>query len=261
MKAVPYLSINPVKPSMSTTPHLTKKILITGASRGIGLSIAQRLASLGASILLLSRTPDHLYTALRALPPHPTTPHTSITGTVSSPELWESIRRDHKDIDVLINAAGVSCNALLLRTPQSAITATLETNLLGSIYSSRAIGRNMVARRSGCIINISSVLGLHRHMAGTSVYAASKAAVVGLSRALAVELGGSGVRVNVITPGYVETDMTTGMTAAAREAALGATPAGRFGTPEEVADAAVFLVGNGYVNGAEIVVDGGLGCT
>ncbi|KAI5847431.1 hypothetical protein BZA05DRAFT_122739 [Tricharina praecox] len=246
---------------MSTTPHLTKRILITGASRGIGLSIAQRFASLGASIILLSRTTSQLTAALATLPAHPTQPHTTITGSVSSVELWETIRRSHKDIDVLINAAGVSCNALLVRTSQSAIAATLETNLLGSIYASRAIGRNMLVRKAGCIVNIGSVLGLHRHIAGSSVYAASKAGVVGFSRALAVEMGPGGVRVNVITPGYVETDMTTGMTGAAREAALGATPAGRFGVPEEVADAVVFLVGNGYMNGAEIVVDGGLGCT
>jgi len=253
---------------MSTTiamsaarPYLAKKILVTGASRGIGLSIAQRFASLGASIILLSRTAADLSEALATLPPHATQPHTMVAGSVGSAELWESIRRAHADIDVLVNAAGVSCNALLVRTPAAAIAATLETNLHGCVYASRAVGRNMLARRSGCIVNVGSVLGLHRHVAGSSVYAAAKAGVVGFSRALAVEMGPAGVRVNVITPGYVETDMTACMMPAARDAARDATPAGRFGVPSEVADAAVFLVGNGFVNGAEIVVDGGLGCT
>jgi NAD(P)-dependent dehydrogenase (short-subunit alcohol dehydrogenase family) len=98
-------------------------------------------------------------------------------------------------------------------------------------------------------------------MPGSAVYAASKAGVVGLTRSLAAELGPSGIRSNVIVPGYIETDMTARMTETAREKALRSTPLGRFGHVEEIADAAVFVAENGYVNGAEIVVDGGLGCT
>lgn len=119
----------------------------------------------------------------------------------------------------------------------------------------------MVRRGKGCIVNISSVVALRKACVGSAGYAASKAGVIGLTRTLAVEMGPRGVRSNVIVPGYIETDMTAGMSAEARERALEGTPLGRFGTPEEVADVAVFLVGCGFVNGAEVVVDGGLGCT
>lgn len=118
----------------------------------------------------------------------------------------------------------------------------------------------MVRRKSGVIINISSLLGLHKSLPGSAVYAASKAGVVGLTRTLAVELGPVGIRTNCIIPGYIETDMTAGMTEAARSAAVAGTPLRRFGSVDEVADVALFLAQCG-ANGAEIVIDGGLGCT
>jgi NAD(P)-dependent dehydrogenase (short-subunit alcohol dehydrogenase family) len=114
---------------------------------------------------------------------------------------------------------------------------------------------------AGCIINISSVLGLHKQTPGNSVYAATKAGVIGLTRTLAAELGPAGVRTNAIVPGYIETDMTAGMTEDSKEKALKATPLGRLGRVDEIADTAVFLAESGFINGAEIVVDGGLRCS
>ena len=112
----------------------------------------------------------------------------------------------------------------------------------------------------GVIVNLSSVLALQKPVVGSAVYAASKAGVLGLTRALAAELGPRGVRVNCITPGYIETDMAGAMTDVARAAVLAATPLRRFGNVDEIADAAVFLAECGFVNGTEILVDGGLSC-
>ena len=160
-----------------------------------------------------------------------------------------------------MNAAGVSVPALLVAAPTASITATLDTNLLGTLLACRAVARGMVRRRAGVIINVASVLGGHKPMPGCAAYAASKAGVVALTRTLAAELGPKGVRTNVIVPGYIETDMTAAMGPEARAGALANTPVGRFGHVDEVADAAVFLIECGFVNGSEIVVDGGLGCT
>ena len=115
--------------------------------------------------------------------------------------------------------------------------------------------------RGGVIVNFSSVLALQKPLVGSAIYAASKAGVFGLTRTLAAELGPRGVRVNCITPGYIETDMTGAITDAGKAAAVAATPLRRFGNVEEVADAAVFLAECGFVNGTEILVDGGLSCT
>jgi NAD(P)-dependent dehydrogenase (short-subunit alcohol dehydrogenase family) len=148
----------------------------------------------------------------------------------------------------------------LISTKPELIADVLRTNLLGTALACHAVGRNMVRRKSGVIINISSLLGLHKSLPGSAVYAASKAGVVGLTRTLAVELGPVGIRTNCIIPGYIETDMTAGMTEAARSAAVAGTPLRRFGSVDEVADVALFLAQCG-ANGAEIVIDGGLGCT
>ncbi|KAF8241592.1 NAD(P)-binding protein [Wilcoxina mikolae CBS 423.85] len=239
--------------------NITFKILITGASRGIGYGIAHRFAAHGASIILLARTASHLDKALSSLPkvPRIEQKHTTIVGDVGDVELWEE-----KDIDILVNAAGITQHSLLFTTKPEVIADLLHTNLLGTILSCWAVGRNMVRRKSGVIINISSLLGLHKPLPGSAVYAASKAGVVGLTRTLAAELGPAGVRTNCIIPGYIETDMTAKMMMeAARNVAIAGTPLRRFGRVEEVADAAVFLVQCEFINGAEIVVDGGLGCT
>ncbi|KAA8895092.1 hypothetical protein FN846DRAFT_1029799 [Sphaerosporella brunnea] len=247
-----------------------KTILITGASRGIGYGIAHRFATLGASIVLLSRSAAAVDTARGSLPKIPgfaNQSHRCIVGDVGDAVLWDDIRRNEvagkqKDIDILINAAGVTHHSLLVATRTGVVEEVLRTNLLGTTLACRAVAKNMLGRKAGgCIINVASLLGLHKPTAGSTVYAASKAGVVGLTRSLAAELGPAGVRTNVIVPGYIETDMTARMSEVARIAALKATPLGRFGHVDEVADAAVFLVENGFVNGAEIVIDGGLACT
>ncbi|KAG0642052.1 hypothetical protein HOY80DRAFT_918103 [Tuber brumale] len=243
------------------TNSLSKKlVLVTGASRGIGLSISQKFAHAGASLILISRTKPHLDAALSTLPPGGE--HQCIAGDVGDPELWEEVRGGcGKKLDILVNAAGITHYSLLMATKSETIQEVIRTNLVGSVLGCRAMLRGMVRARSGCIINISSVLGVKAGM-GSVAYAASKAGVIGLTRSLAAEVGSSGVRVNAILPGYIDTDMTrAGMTERARRDALEFTPMKRVGTAEEVADAAMFLALNKFANGSQVVLDGGLSAT
>ncbi|CAD6447496.1 98b5c0d1-435d-4f2c-b312-9ccb5e36a095 [Sclerotinia trifoliorum] len=128
---------------------------------------------------------------------------------------------------------------------------------MGTIWGCKIIGKDMLRRREGCIINISSLLGI-KGGRGSAAYAASKAGVLGLTRALAAEMGSAGIRVNAIVPGYIETDMTRAMTDLARKEALNAIPLSRFGEVTEIADAAVFLAANKYANNCVLNLDGGL---
>ena len=206
-----------------------KHILITGGSRGIGHAIANTFAALGASCTLIGRNASTLETATSSLASPSSASHTYITGDISSADFWSKLslpstqsdigsskRPKDRRIDVLINAAGVTHSSLLLRTTETQIDEVIQTNLMGTLWASRAIGKKMLRQVSdaesgekGCIINISSLLAIHSG-AGAAAYAASKAGVVGLTRALAAELGGSGIRINAVLPGYVETDMTDG---------------------------------------------------
>ncbi|KAK4983735.1 hypothetical protein LTR66_006087 [Elasticomyces elasticus] len=172
--------------------------------------------------------------------------------------------------DVLVNAAGVTHSSFLVRMSEAQIHEILQTNLTGTILASRWAAKNMLRNKKsgsglsdmdrGCIINVASLLGLQGG-AGSSVYAASKAGVLGFTRALASELGPAGIRVNAIVPGYVETDMTDSMSAKAREDALARIPLKRFGVVDEIAEAAVLLATNRYANNCVLNLDGGMSAT
>jgi NAD(P)-dependent dehydrogenase (short-subunit alcohol dehydrogenase family) len=217
--------------------------IITGASRGIGLAIATSLASRGAHILLVARSEERLASATQRLtsvhqqlnPTH--TPSSStiarLSGDVGSKSTWQAVREhpwlERHAPNLLVNAAGVTHRSLLLRTPDVDVQDVLATNLTGTVLGCQIVGDIMIrehlkakkalaaddqdistkAIRSPCIVNVSSLLAL-RGGRGSSVYAASKAGILGLTQALAAEMGPSGVRVNAILPGYVETDMTDG---------------------------------------------------
>ncbi|KAI9679507.1 MAG: hypothetical protein M1817_005529 [Caeruleum heppii] len=160
-------------------------------------------------------------------------------------------------IDILVNAAGLAHSSLFMKTTPALIEDVVQTNLMGTMWACREMVKGMVRRRRGCIINISSLLGV-KGGTGSVAYAASKAGILGLTRSLAAEVGPFNVRVNAIVPGYIETQMTREMTLEARQRALDAVPAGRFGTAAEVADAAVFLASNEYANNCVLNLDGGL---
>lgn len=183
--------------------------------------------------------------------------HRVIVGDVGSAEFWAGMRKE-KGIDVIVNAAGITHYSPLFVTSPSLMQEMVQTNLMGTMHACKTIGRSMMGSKDGgCIINVASLLGI-KGGKGSAAYAASKAGVIGLTRALAAELGEKNIRVNVLIPGYIETDMTEAMTPAARTEAINSIPMRRFGLPSEIADGAVFLVTNKYANNCVLNLDGGL---
>lgn len=246
--------------------------LITGASRGIGRAIAVAFAREGAGCLLVGRDETALketYDLCVSARGSVGRSHAVLPGDITDTDFWSTLDKnpcwesENGRLDVLVNAAGVTHASLLIRTSQLKVDNILNTNLSAAIQASRFAAKKMLKnsaeadKGAGHILNISSLLATHGG-AGSVAYAASKAGVLGLTRSLSAELGSKGIRVNAICPGYVETDMTKAMSYAARDAAVAKVPAGRFGTVDEIADAAVFLCGNQYANNTVINLDGGL---
>jgi 3-oxoacyl-[acyl-carrier protein] reductase len=188
----------------------------------------------------------------------------AVQTDVSDPEqatgLAEHVEAELGPIDALVNNAGITRDTLIIRMSDQDWNDVLETNLRGVFNMCRAVARGMLRRRSGVIVNMTSVVGLHGNP-GQVNYAASKAGIVGLSKALAKELGSRGIRVNAIAPGYITTELTTVLPEEVRAFILTNTPLGRLGEPEDVAGAVRFLCSDEarFVTGAVLQVDGGLG--
>ncbi|KAI1632441.1 hypothetical protein F4809DRAFT_627725 [Biscogniauxia mediterranea] len=251
-----------------------KHCIITGGSRGIGLAIARAFAASGASCTLVGRDQATLAAAVRTLPSPSSSSDTTTTTTekptthaarafdVSDVSGWDDMVADMKSrrtpIDVLVNGAGLSQRSLLVRTPAAEVERVLAANLAGAVWGCRAVLPRMMHQKSGCIINVSSLMAVQGGQ-GASVYAASKAGVVGLTRSLAWEVGRFGIRANVLLPGYIQTDMTNDMD---RKGELSARiPLGRLGLADEVAHAATFLAENPYAHNCVLNIDGGMSAT
>jgi 3-oxoacyl-[acyl-carrier protein] reductase len=232
-----------------------KTALVTGASRGIGRAIAVELTAAGASVVLGYRSGREEAEALAA-----ELGGRAVQADVSSPEEAVRLVEEAGDVDVLVNNAGLTRDGLLARMPDDDWRAVLETNLSSVFYTCRAVTRPMMRRRSGSIVNISSVVGVHGNPGQTN-YAASKAGIIGFTKALARELGSRNVRANVVAPGYVKTRLTDVLPEEATGAMLQATPLGRLGDPEDVAGAVRFLCSDAasFITGEVLLVDGGLG--
>jgi 3-oxoacyl-[acyl-carrier protein] reductase len=232
---------------------------VTGASRGIGAAIARELATAGARVAVNYRASAEAAKELAS-----EIGGVALPGDVGDAEqAREVVGRAEEalgDLDVLVNNAGVTRDTLIARMSDEEWHEVLATNLSGAFYTCRAVARKMLRRRSGAIVNLTSFVGLHGNP-GQANYAATKAGLIGLTKALAKELGTRGVRVNAVAPGYITTDITAGLPDDLREWLLTLTPLGRLGEPEDVARAVRFLCSDdaNFVTGEVLVVDGGLG--
>ncbi len=238
--------------------------LVTGGSRGIGRAIAIALAAEGADVALCyagrEDAAQEVVERCLAQGGRAAAFQADVSREEDCQRLFSQTEEQLGSVDILINNAGITRDGLLLRMKAEDFDRVLEVNLRGAFLCSRLAARGMLKRRWGRIISLSSVVGLHGN-AGQANYAASKAGVIGLTKALAKELGSRGVTVNAIAPGFIRTDMTEGLPEGIREGLLGAIPLGRLGEAEEVARAAVFLAGPGgdYITGQVLAVDGGMG--
>lgn len=232
-----------------------KTALVTGGSRGIGRAIAEELARAGAAVVIGYRSgADEAATVAAAIG------GTAIQADIADPADAARLVEEAGDLDILVNNAGLTRDGLLMRMSDDDWHAVIDTNLSGTFYTCRAVARGMLKRRGGSIINISSIVGIHGNLGQTN-YSASKAGIIGFTKSLAREVGGRGVRANVVAPGYVQTRLTEAIPEEMQQGMLAATPLGRFGTPEDITGAVRFLASDesSFVTGAVLVVDGGLG--
>jgi 3-oxoacyl-[acyl-carrier protein] reductase len=232
-----------------------KIALVTGASRGIGRAIAAELATAGASIVVGYRSgqeeAEELATEIGGR---------AVQADVSDANEALRLVEEAGDVDILVNNAGLTRDGLLARMSDDDWRAVIETNLSSVFYTCRAVTRPMMRKRSGSIVNISSVVGVHGNPGQTN-YGASKAGIIGFTKSLARELGSRNVRANVVAPGYIKTRLTDVLPDEATGAMLQATPLGRLGDPEDVAGAVRFLCSDAasFITGEVLLVDGGLG--
>lgn len=235
-------------------------VLVTGASRGIGAAIADTLAAQGAKVIgtatsesganAISERMAALGGVGKVL---------NVTDGAAVDTLIDAIMAEFGTISILVNNAGITRDQLLMRMKDDDWSAILDTNLSSVFRTSKAVMRSMMKARKGRIINIASVIGVTGN-AGQSNYAAAKAGIIGFSKSLAKEVGSRGITVNVIAPGFIETDMTQSLPEAQKEIMMGQIALGRFGAPQDIADAVAFLASPAaaYITGQTLHVNGGM---
>jgi len=236
--------------------------LVTGASRGIGRAVSLALAGEGASVALVATKAELLEQVakeIRGLGREALVLQVDVTKEEDVKKAVEAALDKLGRIDILVNNAGVTRDNLLMRMSGDEWDAVLDTNLKGAFHFTKAVTRTMLKQKSGRIINMSSVIGLMGNP-GQANYAASKAGLIGFTKACAKELASRQITVNAIAPGFIETAMTEGITAEIRNKLLQMIPQQRFGRPEEVARAVVFLASEdaAYITGEVLSVDGGM---
>jgi beta-ketoacyl ACP reductase len=229
-----------------------RTVLVTGGNRGIGLAIAKAFAANGDRVAITHRgsgAPEGLYGV-----------ECDVTSADQVDAAFSAVEKELGPVQVLVSNAGIADDTLLMRMSEESFERVVDANLTGAYRVARRATPGMLRARSGRMIFISSVVAFVG-APGQANYAASKAGLVGLARAIARELGSRSITANVIAPGFVETDMTAVMTDARREEVLGSVPLKRYGTAEEIAGAAVYLASDAaaYVTGAVLPIDGGIG--
>ena len=235
--------------------------LVTGASRGIGAAIALELAHQGFVVIGTATTDEGAAKISQALSAHDKCrgANLNVNDATAVDALVEQITTEHKALHVLVNNAGITRDTLAMRMKDDDWDAVLDTNLKAVFRLSRAVMRPMMKQRYGRIISITSVVGASGN-AGQANYAAAKAGVAGMTRALARELGSRNITVNCVAPGFIETDMTAALAEEQQKALLVQIPLGHLGKPADVAHAVAFLASDkaGYVTGQELHVNGGM---
>jgi 3-oxoacyl-[acyl-carrier protein] reductase len=240
-----------------------KCALVTGASRGIGRAIAVKLASEGAKVALNyagnAAAADEVKKEIEAAGGQAITVQADVSDPASVEAMIQTVVDAFGQIDILVNNAGITRDGLLLRMKDEDFDAVINTNLKGIFYTTKLVSKLMMKKRFGRIVNMASVVGLTGN-AGQTNYAAAKAGVIGFSKSAAKELAARGITVNMVAPGFIETDMTAVIPEKAKEAMMGGIPLGRAGKPEDVANAVLFLVSDqaAYITGQVLKVDGGM---
>ncbi|MDR0636540.1 MAG: 3-oxoacyl-[acyl-carrier-protein] reductase [Treponema sp.] len=237
-----------------------KKALITGASRGIGRAIADKFIAEGANVWGVStRPPDDLAARIVAANGKLRWISADLGVLASIEPMVEAATKEAEGFDIVVNNAGITRDNLAFRISLEDWQKVLDVNLSAAFLIARTVGRDMIRRRAGVIINMASVVGIHGN-GGQANYAASKAGLIGLTKSLALEVASRGVRVNAIAPGFVVSDMTNAMNDAAKSAMLNHIPLKRLGTPDDIAETALFLASDSaaYITGQVLSVDGGM---
>ncbi len=243
----------------STDAFAGRVVLVTGASRGIGKSIAEIFNEAGARVIGTATTEGGAQKITEALAGSGKGVIFDVTDATAADALIQSIVKDEGKIDILVNNAGITRDALSMRLTDENWNAVLEADLTGAFRLVRAALRPMMRARYGRIVNLASVVGVTGN-AGQANYAAAKAGLIAMSRSVAREVAARSITVNCVAPGFIETDMTKTIPEAMRETLLKEIPAQRFGKPEDIAQAVLFLASDAasYITGAVLHTNGGL---
>jgi 3-oxoacyl-[acyl-carrier protein] reductase len=240
-----------------------KTALVTGASRGIGKAIALRLAKEGANIAINFAgnvaAAEEVKAAIEADGGKAILVQADVSDSAAVDAMVKTVVDTFGGIDILVNNAGITRDGLLMRMKEEDWDAVLNTNLKSIFLCTKAVSKLMMKKRSGRIVNMSSVVGVNGN-AGQANYSAAKAGAIGFTKSMAKELAGRGITVNAIAPGFIQTDMTAVLPEAVKESMAKSIPLGRLGAPEDIAGAVLFLVSDcaSYITGQVINVDGGM---
>ena len=236
-----------------------KNVFITGSSRGIGLAIAHKFASLGANVVLNSRgeISEELLAEFKPYGVKVLAISGDVSNFADAKRMVDQAIEELGSVDVLVNNAGITQDTLMLKMTEEDFEKVLKVNLTGAFNMTQSVLKPMIKAREGAIINMSSVVGLMGNI-GQANYAASKAGLIGFTKSVAREVANRNVRVNAIAPGMIESDMTAVLSDKVKEAMLAQIPMKQFGQAEQVAEVTAFLASQDYLTGQVLAIDGGL---